>query len=246
MISTPKYFSNALITLALWSLSSHASAYQVTGFGPELFSGDLAAMDAALGISSYAVEDFEDSTLVSGLTVEYTHTGSGPLTELPGLFGTDASFYRRNFSGHNWDGPHILYTVQPSEVTSALVFRIEGGTSSFGIGLSDYLTKSHTWQVNDGPIRTISEIPNVIAYDFGRNGYLRVDVQAGDELIRQVTFFHPASYDALEYDHLAFVAPVTSVDAPSTFSSILVAAGLGWVGGLARKRRSRSRITLLF
>jgi hypothetical protein len=171
---------NAFAALLFAIAPVRGEAYVISGFGPSSYDPDTAAMDATLGVLGFTIEDFEDAGLVPGLSVEFTHTGLGPMTSLPGLLDSDPVFFRRDFPNHAWDGSHILYTPQPSDIVSALIIRIAGGARSFGIALSDYHPDTQLWAINGQLTGTVGQIPNFFATDTGRNGYLRIDASPGD------------------------------------------------------------------
>lgn len=51
--------------------TSCQAGYVVTAFAGTVYSANTAAMDAALGISGYTIEDFEDTVLIPGLTISF-------------------------------------------------------------------------------------------------------------------------------------------------------------------------------
>ncbi len=215
----------ALAALLFSIVRVPAEAYVISGFGPSSYTADTVAMDTALRVSGYVIEDFEDADLVPRLSVEYTHTGLGPMTSLPGLLDSDPVFFRRDFPGHAWDGSHIMYTVQPADTVSALVVRVSGGARSFGIALSDYHPDTQLWAINGQVVGTVGQIANFFATDTGRNGYLRLDISPGDAPIESVTFFHAAFGESLEYDHIAFLPEPIPEPIPEPEIAAVIASG---------------------
>jgi len=214
-------------------LASNPSwGYTINGFAASTtYNPNTAQMDAALGITGYVIEDFEDATLVPGLSVEYTHTGLGQMTSLPTICTdncgapADPPYFRRSFASHAWDGTFYLYALQPATPDSALILRLEGGATSVGVGLSDYHPLTQLWAINGQLVGDMTTVPNIEANDGGRNAYLRVDAGPGEGLIYSLTFYHHIA-DTLEYDHVAFSpAPV-----PTPSAWLCLAAGLGALG----------------
>jgi len=242
-----RLFLSAAIFLAGFSTSGYG--YIVHGFpAASAYNVNTATMDAALGVTGYRIENFEDASLISGFSIEYTHTGLGQLTSLPNVCPNiycavgfdnpnDPLYFRRNFPTHAWDGEHILYTPQPSNAESALILRFHNGASSVGVGLSDYNDKErHTWAINGIVMGEVANIPNFSQADSGRSTYMRVDAESGDAPITSVSFFHKVVYDALEYDHVAFLeSPLPAVPEPETY--VMLLAGLALLGSAIRRRK---------
>src|SRR5439155_18195439 len=83
-------------------------AFSVTAFDPTVWP----RTDAALGVTGYAIEDFEDSALVPGLQVEVSDSTDnyGPTGTLPLVFdpNTDDPNAAKVFAAGVWDGAHVL------------------------------------------------------------------------------------------------------------------------------------------
>jgi hypothetical protein len=187
-------------------LGRMAEAYTIASFSQTVYDADTAAMDVTLGVSGYTVEDFEDGTLVDGLTLSN--------------FGFSA--YPTPDGGKAWDGGNInaFYGVteaNPGELNFA------AGALSVGIGLSDYeaTAQPNAFRINDGPWILITEenFPEwAERIDRGRSMYLRIDMEDGDLPITSLYLTDPSD-EWLAMDHVAF----SPIPEPST----LALAGLG-------------------
>ena len=72
-MSRLRWFFVMVVTLLGPVLISEScqAGFVVTSFAGSSYSSNTVAMDAALGISGYTVEDFEDTVLISGLTISF-------------------------------------------------------------------------------------------------------------------------------------------------------------------------------
>lgn len=190
-----------------------ASAYTLTTFGQAIYSADTAAMDAALGISGMSIEDFADTTLIPGLAIRFDNPNGGPLTTLPANFTFLAE--------QAWDNPGApsFLINRPDQLNQApysdTTFLVAGGTSRFGIGLSNFQTflNEADLLVNGTNFGHVSALPNYV--DGGptiKNLYLLVSADPGDAPITSVTFDNLDTVDAHLFDHLAIDA--AAVPAP--------------------------------
>jgi hypothetical protein len=197
-----------LVTTLLFS--SAASAYTVTVFGSDVWDADTVAMDALLGVSGALVEDFEDTTLIAGLTEAH---GAGNLT-LPSPGATA------------WDGSNLI-SIQ----NAPIVFTYTPGASTFGFGISgDQMVSGidgpETFLIN-GNVDLTVDLADFTEYQLSslRNGYVRIDVEGADLPITSITLVSPDSSDTVSFDHMAIVA----VPEPNTSwllaSALLVLAG---------------------
>ena len=198
-----------------------AEAYLITDFGASAHSANTAAMDVALGISAYTIEDFEDGTLDPDLTL----TGFGTLI-FPNLN-----------AGEAWDGSNVatFYGVNDAN-PGAINFNVAGGASSVGFALTSIhyphaaVGPANRLRINGGPWLDIdnTNFPNLDIVGNGRGGYFRIDQGPGDAPITVVELSDPGD-ESLRLDHIAYL----QVPEPSTF----VLAALGLVGLLGRRRR---------
>ena len=248
---------NRIIVMAVITVMAVQSVEAVTTtlFAGSTFDSDTAAMDAALGITGFNIEDFEDVNLLPDLTVETTAPNSGPLNILPRTY-TDGS---AGFSNNAWDGTNALVNTSTNEIwfgpggdlqhliAQRTTFHLSNGASSFGIGLGNFQeVLDHAVFVNG--IEVISVLDNEINFTSGvnlRNGYLRIDAGPG-ETIFSVAFevrlngtqtpVGGASSDGLIFDHLAFRAIPANGAVPEPITAALGLMGLGVLGMATRRR----------
>lgn len=234
----------AAIPLCIATIQS-ASAYTLTFFPANAFSTDTAQMDSALGVSGYAIEDFEDTTLITGLSIGYTfpNNSTTTLTSLPQLL-SDAA---------HWDGTHIAINDPAFNPPFNAVgyyaplttFNYAPGASSIGIGLSgfqslnppadEFPTTDHRLYVNGlATSQTLEQLAGAAwtGSRLGRNTYLRIDA-AANESITSVGFediqYGDRTDDVLYFDHVAVSpAPEPSSYALLAFAGFLLSSRASW------------------
>lgn len=184
-------------------------AYTLTTFGQGIYDADTAAMDAALGITGMSIEDFSDTTLIPGLTISFENPAGGPLATLPANFTFLAE--------QAWDNPGApsFLINRPDQLNQApysdTTFIVSGGTTRFGIGLSNFQTFLNETDllINGVNFGRVSALPNYV--DGGptiKNLYLLISADVGDSLITAVKFDNLDTVDAHLFDHLAIDAAV--------------------------------------
>lgn len=190
-----------LIMLCACSLG--VQAFTITTFAPTVYNANTAIMDATLGIdASYTIENFEDLTFVSGLTITYDNVigghhlqGSGP-----------------------WDGATELGTYL-NNYSSFPTFSFSTGLTSFGVGINNMAGTGYPayMYVNGVSFGMVQQMPNYAVTT--RNIYIRIDA-VGSERINSVKFT-TSSGDYVGFDHLAM--QVSSVPEMSTVYTLLLA-----------------------
>lgn len=263
---TPPAFARrnlvALLTAAVLIAASPAQAgYTVTVFPISTYSANTAAMDATLGITGYVIEDFEDATFVPGMSVtfsEFANTNGTPagipdrtLASLPNLYDATDFF---GFGPTYWDGTKALVTSSGGDnqfntdpappVARVTTFTVAGGTTSFGVGVSNFQSlggpfaiSNHDLLVNGVSLGTIEALAGTNwAPGLLRNGYVRIDAMGGD-VIGSIGFRNrndgPALADIHIYDRVAF-APAA---VPEPASVALLAVGAAGVAAVRRRAR---------
>lgn len=203
----------------------------VNAFGPDAYDPDTAAMDAALGVAGFLLEDFEDTTLIEGLTYTLDLPFVGTFDELPGLHDG------RSIDGstdNQWDGIHVLLgnanNSFPDEGTRvhAVRFDYPAGARSLGVGLAsfqslgttDFPITDHNVYVNGqfvGVLETLAA--GVMEGGRARNAYLRIDA-TGPDVITSVGFENTTQSgipDLLVFDHIAIDTGACAADVAPPF-----------------------------
>ncbi len=207
-------------------LNTNLFAYVVTDFGDTaVFTGtnstQLASLDAAVGITGFLIEDFEDNTPISGLTI------SGTVC-CPSSINTTTSIdsLAQASSVGNWDGTRAIVITLLDET----VFNYAPGTNSFGIGIGDIETVT-SLQVNGSTViadmQALSFIHRI--EDDQRDMYIRIDREAGDAPITQVSFTISAN-DGVFFDRLAVDPVLTEASVPEINSFFLLLPLLCFLG----------------
>lgn len=242
------HFTTALIIFA----TSSASAMTINMVSNTVYNSDTTIMDAALGVTGFTIEDFEDNNLVNGLSIEYTNPDSGPITTLPNLYQDGSGL----FSNNSWDSSGSLVNTinnlvwfgntnpnAPSDnrgaISSRVTFHLNSQVTAFGIGLGNFQADAvdHALLVNG--VEIISVIGNLTGFTSGinlRNGYLLIHGEAG-ESIESVAFqvyetntknpLSGFSGDGLVFDHVALAAVPIPAAAWLFGSGLLALIGFG-------------------
>lgn len=242
--------------LGFYTTSSQA-AYIVTAFAGSVYSPNTAAMDAALGISGYTIEDFEDTVLISGLTISFN--GLIPqdksYTILPKTFDSASDSQTAN---NYWDGTKVLTNAGnglngpflPTASTNT-TFTLATGAPVVGIGLANFQSAlssptnpfpvtDHTLFVNGQSLGTVEALAggNWSGGVAVRNAYLRIE-GTGGSLITSIRFQNDTAQDFLVFDRLAVFA-VQNQAVPEPASLLIFGAG-GLCLSIARNSSYRRR-----
>ncbi|NCS37720.1 MAG: PEP-CTERM sorting domain-containing protein [Microcystis aeruginosa BS13-10] len=238
------------ILLSLSGVNS-AQAVSITFFPSTVFSSDPTILNQNVGITGYTIEDFEDKTLIPGLSITYSGgVSTSTITSLPDL---------SNQVSQSWDGQHTLFNIPSNQLSNSVfcpstecakltTLNFSNSIISVGIGLSGFQSLNPPPSAPDNPItdhrllingipfsQTIEQLAGVNwkSANFQRNAYLRIDALQG-ESISSIGFENitavPSTEDVLEFDHLAIKSvaqPPKSVPEPSNIFSLgLVGLGL--------------------
>ena len=214
-----------LISTLLLTLSLPINAAVISVASNSNYNQDSAVMDAALGLTGFTIENFENVNLVSGLSIEYLNPNNGPVTTLSQTY-TDGSGV---FSNNNWDGNRALINTFDNDIwfggpngdvrqkiSQRITFNV-GSVDFFGIGLGNFQADlaDHALLING--VEVVSALEDMSNFTSGiniRNGYLMI-LADSTEKIQSVGFelrFNGTSNpisdglqsDGLIFDHLAF------------------------------------------
>ncbi len=210
---------NLLLIICLILIAGQSLyAYTITSFrqtqlvasGVAPSATDVANFDSLVGISGGIVEDFEDNTLISGLTMSL----AGVNNALPSGFRNSNSVLAKNF----WDGADSIV----ANASTVATFSYAPGASVFALGLGDIESDLRV-SVNGEDLGLVRSLPNYERIlDNAREVYIRIDLETGDNLITNVSFSNSSAGDGIFYDHLVVLE--TTVPEPS--SLILGALGI--------------------
>ena len=183
---------NLLLTMLLCSLAISLQAYTIDVFAGSVYNTNTATMDAALGIdSSFTIEDFEDTTLIDGLSVQYTDGSTTPHISTAQYYW-DGSKQLENYSSGNWKGVRFLF---------------DNPVTTFAVGTSYFDTSNGTDYIYlNGSSTALTNLESYSEFSTGstHNLYIIISAEAGDEAISEV--FFPSSNngsDRIDFDHLA-------------------------------------------
>lgn len=217
--------------------------FTYTGFAP----GQWGASDATLGITGYTIENFESTTLASGLLIGWATTAGNttPATSIPFTFNPNTQDPNGTaFINGLWDGTNNLVNTRTNQSY------VYGATSNWGdivINFSTPVTSvGFSLQQNDfdvglfingGSVGGLQALTGLTP-NGNRFGYVRIDATGGNTITslqlangRVPTF---GFNDGFVIDHLAF-APIPE---PSSVA-LWFALGVGaWT--LQRRRKSRA------
>ena len=189
-------------------------SFSITGYSPSLYQTNTAAMDTALSIDgSYQIEDFEDTTLIPGLTVRYSDNNTTPLLN-------NSGYAYSGFQYQVWDGAKVLSNYKDSNDWKNVTFEFTSGVKSFAIGLACFETGNgidHIYINNNSTALTaINNVTNYQNNGTSRNFYIKIEAGT-NETINSV-FFDINNWDYIAFDHLA----VQNIPEPGTILLLAV------------------------
>lgn len=200
-------------------------AFTLSTFSPVGFS------DAVAGITGFTIEDFEDTTLISGLSIEWTSPNLGPVPVLPATYDPSG----QSFFGNAWDGSFTLNNTRQglylqTPISSTTTFHFANPVTSIGLGISNVQftgANSSTLLVNGVDFADFDTlIPAPILGPTGRSIYLRLDA-GSHETITSIGIRGGVD-DFLTFDRLAVNnAPSPSVPEPSPLFGLIFLTGVG-------------------
>lgn len=171
----------------LW-ISSSAAAYTVNSSAPsDVYDADTAAMDQALGVSGFIVEDFEDATLDPAL--EITPLGLSWSPSTPNTL-------------RNWDG--VALANFSANHGGTLTIEIPGGASSVGLGVGGASLAGHTISINGGTPIDYTALSGYESSASARNVFLLIHPDADEAPITSVTLTMADPGELISIDHLVF------------------------------------------
>ena len=200
-----------------------SQARSITTYSPaDVYHPDSSVLNSNVGLDEgYVIEDFEDETLVPGLSFD------PPAAGLDFRVGS-VSFWTNDA----WDGSQMLINNAGGSATGRpwgnVKFNFAGGIDALGIGISNIQRTASTFWVNgieQGTLIGDFGAPNGL----GRSIYLVIENEVGDDPITSFMYdIKGYSVESVTFDHLALrgLEPESSVPEPST----LMLVGTGALG----------------
>ncbi|NEQ34984.1 MAG: hypothetical protein F6K40_01120 [Okeania sp. SIO3I5] len=224
-------FAATLFLISSLLIQNKANAFTVTAYSPTDFSDELA------GISGFTIEDFEDTTLIPGLSVEWSGPQTGPFTTLPRIINNSDYWFTPN---NAWDGENMLGNFNPSGgYADITTLNFANNATSVGIGISNYQYNGATLQINGNIYGGLSDF-NPVIRGLGKNVYLKIDAQEG-EVINSIGI-DGLSGDFIGFDHVAVNSSdnITPVPEPSSTATIIMLGSFGAIATFNRKRKQQN------
>ena len=249
----------------LLAASVPANAVTVTSFAPSTWP----RTDAALGITGFIIEDFEDATLVDGLQVQLSGGTAdfGPTGTLPHAFDPSADDPNAGkvLVPGIWDGTHVHMNRRNAPLPvgyndlewADFIARVAGGAASIGFSVQQLNIAGTMLSVTTNTGTTSFNLSSVPNFTVGgvRNGYLRIDAGAGERILS--VRIDNQSGDGFAIDHLAFrhsaslvshwkfdeADGTTAFDTVGAFDGTLAGGATFVAGGISRKAISLDEAT---
>ena len=118
-----RLFGSMLLGLMIVPVS-FVDAEVITFFHPSTYSSDTTAMDQALGVDGFEIEDFNDTTLVDGLSIAYTGNGfNATRTSLTVVSNLGQSWDGGGEVNNHPDNPVPFSSQLPQRIPSILIRR---------------------------------------------------------------------------------------------------------------------------
>ena len=227
-----KKINLSAVTISLISsllIQSNANAFTITAYSPTDFSDELA------GISGFTIEDFEDTTLIPGLSVEWSGLQAGPLTTLPSVINNSDYWFT---PGNAWDGENMLGNGINGSMRSDTTLNFANNPTSVGIGISNYQYSGATLLINGNIYGGLSDFNPI--FGVVKNVYLKIDAQEG-EVINSITI-DSLPGDFIGFDHVAVNNSdnTSSIPEPSSTATIIMLGSFGAIATFNRKRKQKN------
>ena len=209
---------------------SNANAFTVSAFSPIGFTDEIA------GISNFEIEDFEDTTLIPGLSLEWIGSSISSLTTQPSLINNSDYWFTPN---NAWDGENLIGNFDKEVYYWALAdttkLNFSDNPTSVGIGISNYQYTGATLIINDVVYGGLSSIGSEVTRGLGKNVYLRIDAEEG-EVINSISIDGRPG-DFIGFDRVA----VGHAGVPEPFTILgtgtAIALGAGFKRKLAKAKK---------
>jgi len=215
MRSRRRTLADALVALSLALAPAAASAVTVTS---------IASGSEGPFISGLAVENFEDVTLLNGLSVTFSvwRTSGNLITADPPVVynGTLPATWTCSVDGfpnNPWDGTRALVNGRNHDwaypFASNIKLAFVPARDSVGLGLSNFQRDAgsqftfHSLYVNDVFVTKLESLTGWATNIFGHNRYLFIEGDPG-EPIASITIVADTHFDGMVIDKLAMDAAV--------------------------------------
>lgn len=251
-LSGKGYIMKTLFTVAAVSffLVNNAHALLITAINPSAYSSDPVQMDLNLGIdASFIIENFEDLTLVPGLTWSNVNgiftqpvLGQAPFTPLDITGEWDGEYSL--VAGHNYDNGDPVFTFNKPLTSFGIGITEHNPSKTVQIYVDDIFVQNTTSPVYDDNGNIIQNSPLIDGLvldpiNRAKNGYLWIVAGEG-ETFNKVSFIG-SDGDQIFYDHLALgVAQGSTSPVPEPGTISLLMAGITGAALFIRKKGAKA------
>ncbi|MGK7932283.1 MAG: hypothetical protein AB4041_12730 [Microcystaceae cyanobacterium] len=209
-----------------------AKAFTVSSFLPTGFTDEIA------GITGFEIEDFEDTDLISGLSVEWTSPDFGPVTTLPRVStASDFSFTVDDA----WDGVGFLTNtrqVTTGGLSDITILNFADSPTSVGIGISNFQFVGAELLINGNSFASLTSfVPAPIRGAGIKNIYLRIDAESGETI--DSIGIDGISGDFIAFDRVA-VGNTQSIPESSNILGLFLVGGVILFTGIKFKKKEDS------